>query len=113
MRVGRLGRRDFRRVFAEGQSVADPLAVLYWRPGGPGVRAGVAVARAVRGAVCRNRLRRRWREAIRRAAAGIAPGVDLVVLARSAGCEAAFGELESSLGGLLARAGLCGEWDRA
>jgi ribonuclease P protein component len=95
-------------VFAEGRSVVHPLAVLYWVDGGAGgaSRAAVAVGRRLGNAVQRNRLRRRWREVLRRAAPALRPGVDLVLVARQAGRTAGPSLLESGLRELLSRAGL-------
>jgi len=58
--------------------------IVLWRAHDSSRRAGFAVARQIRGAVQRNRARRRLREAYR-AARDVAPtGVDLVVIGRSA-----------------------------
>jgi ribonuclease P protein component len=58
--------------------------IVLWRPSDRTRRAGFAVGRQIRGAVSRNRARRRLREAYR-AARDVAPAdVDLVVIARPA-----------------------------
>ena len=57
--------------------------IVLWRPTDGARRAGFTVARQIRGAVRRNRVRRRLREAYR-AARDVAPAeVDLVVIGRS------------------------------
>jgi ribonuclease P protein component len=58
--------------------------IILWRTSGRPRRVGFAVGRQIRGAVGRNRARRRLREAYR-AARDVAPaGVDLVVIGRGA-----------------------------
>ena len=58
--------------------------IVLWRASQGPRRAGFAVGRQIRGAVRRNRTRRRLREAYR-AARDVAPaGVDVVVIGRSA-----------------------------
>ncbi len=58
--------------------------IVLWRASQGPRRAGFAVGRQIRGAVRRNRARRRLREAYR-AARDVAPaGVDVVVIGRSA-----------------------------
>jgi ribonuclease P protein component len=57
--------------------------IVLWRASESPRRAGFAVGRQIRGAVKRNRARRRLREAYR-AARDVAPaGVDLVVIGRA------------------------------
>jgi ribonuclease P protein component len=58
--------RDFDAVYRQGRSVATRYLVLYWfdreeDPGEP--RLGLAVPKAVGGAVARNRIKRQLREA--------------------------------------------------
>jgi ribonuclease P protein component len=90
-RSSRLRRRGEFLAVRGGQSyVEGPLAVT-WRPrkkegGAAGMsgtlaRVGITVSSKVGGAVVRNRVKRRLREAIRHELAGL-PAVDLVVVAR-------------------------------
>jgi ribonuclease P protein component len=58
----------------------------------------------VGGAVVRNKVRRRLREILRQMA--IKPGADLVFIARTSASTTSFMTLESSVRGLLKRAGL-------
>jgi ribonuclease P protein component len=78
--------RLFQAVFQQGKRIEQPSFVCLWLPG-DGWQVGVAVSRQVRGAVKRNRIRRRLREAWRRAIGG--PGGARVVLVgrpRALGC---------------------------
>jgi len=69
-------------------------------------RIGFSVSRRVGGAVVRNRVKRRLREVIRRKLARIAPGYDLVIIARPGAADARMETLEQDVEVLLARARL-------
>ncbi|MFZ5586199.1 MAG: ribonuclease P protein component [Thermodesulfobacteriota bacterium] len=70
-----------------------PLLFL-WRPNGLAFsRLGLTVSRRVAGAVGRNLVKRRLREAFRRAGGRLPAGIDLVVVARPGAAETAFAEL--------------------
>lgn len=91
----------------QGRSAAVRLAALYWRPnGGEQRRVATVVGRRVGNAVRRNRVRRRLREALRRNLHLVAPGFDLVVIARGAAARATFAEIEEAIRALLVKAGL-------
>ena len=94
----RLRRRsEFLATRQDGKSFADgPLAASYvsreerpTRPGIPGgvARVGLTVSSKVGGAVTRNRIRRRLREAVRLELARL-PAVDLVLVARASSIDA-------------------------
>lgn len=75
---------------------------MLWQPYEGPRRAGFAVSRQIRGAVRRNRARRRLREAFR-AVRGAAPGgVRLVVIAKRRALDAPFGAISEELRGALA-----------
>ena len=84
---------DFERVRRDGRSYAHPLIVLIvCRAAGetqPASRFGFTAGRSVGSAVRRNRATRLMRAAARALAAGLAPGWDLVLIARApiAGCK--------------------------
>lgn len=103
---------DFQRVLGGERVYAGRTVVAFARPTQEEVtRVGVAVSRRVRGAVDRNRIRRRLREAARRAQAGDSPGTalgrtyDVVLIGRPAVLDAPWGAVESEVGAALARAG--------
>ena len=86
--------------------LVGPVIVAYARPAPSEgrVRVAVAVSRKVRGAVRRNRVRRRLREAARTALLGgdslahdLGIGYDVVVIARPAALDAPFPELVASM----------------
>lgn len=93
------------RVRRLGKSFAHPLLVLYVLPGSQThTRVGVAASHAVGGAVQRNRAKRRLRACMREALPQVAPGWDLVLLARRATLDMPYSELRTALANLLTRA---------
>jgi len=90
-RRNRLSRsRDFDAVYRQGRSASTRFLVLYWFPrqgheveGHEVVpRVGLAVPKAVGGAVARNRVKRQLRETWRELAHRARPGHDYVLVAR-------------------------------
>ena len=80
---------------------------MYVRPNGLTVsRAGVTTPRGVRGAVRRNRWRRRLREALRAAQHDVRGGFDLVLVPRPTTVEVPFTTLRDAVRGLLQQAGV-------
>ncbi|PYM76423.1 MAG: ribonuclease P protein component [Candidatus Rokuibacteriota bacterium] len=68
--TGRFPRRDrlttsteFQALFQRGKRIDRPSMIVLWRETTEPRRAGFAVSRQIRGAVQRNRARRRLREA--------------------------------------------------
>jgi ribonuclease P protein component len=93
-------RKDFDLVFKTGRRAGDRVLGIRMRENGLDVtRSGFICGKAVGNAVERNRVKRRLREAFRRA--GLPPGVDCVVIARAGAAQATFSELEASLQRLL------------
>lgn len=72
---------DFERVYQEGKRHFSPhMTVFYMRRGsGEGLRVGFTVSRALGGAVERNRMKRRLREAIRLRRPVVNLPVDIVI----------------------------------
>ncbi len=73
--------------------------IVLWRASDGRRRVGFAVGRQIRGAVRRNRARRRLREAYRAARDVAPPNVDLVVIGRSASLEASTSTLVDDMRG--------------
>lgn len=90
--------RDFRRVYSRGKSAVNRTLVLYKKPNGLAAnRLGITVASKVGGAVVRNRVRRRIKEAYRTSEQVFLKGFDLVVVARVRAADADYKEIHSAL----------------
>ena len=97
----------FRRLYAKGKSAVSPCLAVYVRKNNLGVtRLGFTVGTKVRKAVRRNKVRRRIREAYRIHEGRMAPGWDIVVVARVKAAFAPYSELERELLRLLDRLGV-------
>jgi len=92
-----LNSRDFRKVREKGKSSQGRLlrlGVLKDSNTKP-ARIGLITSKRVGGAVDRNKTRRRLREMIRAVLPSIAPGLDVVVVAKSPAASASFDELRA------------------
>lgn len=115
--TGQLGRGDrllrsseFGRVSREGQRLVEPAFVLLIAPCPSSCdavrqRLGITVSRRVGSAVVRNRVKRHVREWFRGARSSLRPGVDVVVIGRSAAARLSGREVKGILCGLARRAG--------
>jgi ribonuclease P protein component len=84
---------DFRRTIRQGVRVNGRAFVLFARHGSTGAaRLGLSVSRRVGGAVVRNRIKRRLREAFRQPQ-GVAPQMDLVLVAKPEAASCSQSEL--------------------
>lgn len=97
-------RERFRQVRKEGASYAHPLLVVCClRNESELSRCGFTVSRRIGKAVVRNRARRRIAEAVRLVWHTVAPGWDLVWIARPGVDAAEFAEIQSACAYLLRR----------
>jgi ribonuclease P protein component len=98
---------DFSALQAAARSRADSLLVLrYRRNAVEHTRFGISTGRRLGNAVVRNRVRRRLREVLRRAAPALPSGWDILVVCRPAAALASQAELAAALERVLAAAGL-------
>ena len=119
-----LRRRDFERVYKQGRRYFSAWMTVFYLPrqeeerprtqSASGLRVGFTVARALGGAVQRNRMKRRLREAVRLSSPVIAADVDVVINPKKSLLTAdfaallnevsrAFAAIEQRLGGKLSR----------
>ena len=103
-RIARLLRHaDFERVYNQGKRhFASHMTVFYWRRGegiGPsrGIRLGFTVGRALGGAVDRNRMKRRLREAVRLQESVPDVSVDVVINPKKSLRTTAFANLQNEV----------------
>ena len=83
------------------------LLAVYVRPNrGDQNRLGLTVGTKLGGAVVRNRIRRRMKEAYRRNEGRFASGFDVVIVARGRAVGATYWELNRELMRLISRLGL-------
>ena len=99
-------RRDFAAVYRSGRSYAQGPLALRTRanPATAAPRFGFAVGKRLGGAVVRNRIKRRLREAAR--ASGAEGSTDVIVIARYGAEQASSREIKETLHALLERSGL-------
>lgn len=102
--------QDVQRVRSAGKSYAHPLAVLVTcRNDLDRSRFAVGAGRSLGGAVRRNRAKRRLRSALRLLTPMIAPGWDVLLIARDTTPSAGWPDLHKAVLGLCRRAGLLTE----
>ena len=95
------------RVRRLGKSYAHPLLVLYvFASTEPHTHVGVIASQAVGDAVQRNRAKRRIRACMDQVIPNIAPGWNMIVLARRQVLKAPFNDVRSALDALLNQAGV-------
>lgn len=102
---------DIDRVFQAGRWRRGPgVSVATWHRGDDQpTRAAFVAGRRIGTAVRRNRARRRLREAYRLLAHELAPGADVVLVAREDTAEINFGHLQAAIREALAAEGLLDE----
>ena len=99
-------------MYDQGFRVSGPFFAAFCRarPGPAcetGPRLGLTVPRALGGAVVRNRIKRRLREAFRLRRAELGAKWDIVLNPRRAALDAGFPEIERALGKVIERCNSC------
>lgn len=93
------GRAAIQRLMRAGHAVEDALLVLRYLPSGETQacrRIAVAVSRSHRGAIARNRVRRRIREIYRRGRSRLPETGDFLIIAKGEAFSASYRELEAA-----------------
>lgn len=103
------GPREFAALQGAGTVRSHPLLTArFLRTDLDTTRFGLSTGRKLGGAVIRNRVRRRLREALRVMAPSFQPGWDVLIIARPATAEADHEVLVGALRRLLQRGGVLG-----
>ena len=98
---------DFARVRSQGRCWPSRILVVCKHPNDVGqARVGFSVSRRIGNAVTRNRVRRMLREVVRPLCDVLAPGWDVVVIARHGIVDLPFGAAEAALANQLSAAQL-------
>ncbi len=98
---------EFQRVWDERRAWSHPLVILRARANGlKTCRLGFVAGKSVGKATARNRAKRLLREVMRQRLPRLAPGWDIVLIARGNAAQAQLGEIAAAVEILLRRAGL-------
>lgn len=97
---------DFRRIYAKGFRISGPYFAAFCLDGGDRnarPKAGFTTPRALGGAVIRNRIKRRMREAVRLLLGELGPGWEIVFNPRRSVLGAARDQLEREVKRVIGR----------
>lgn len=98
--------RSFDAVYKRGRSVSDEYMVVTQLPSKyPTLKVGFVVGKKVGKAVCRNKVKRRLREAFRLLLPRLEDYTSYVIVARALSAKADYATLAASLQGLLQKQG--------
>ena len=93
---------DFERVYQQGRRhFSAHMTVFYLRRPDGSLRVGYTVSRALGGAIDRNRMKRRLREAVRLTCSDIKGPFDIVINPKKSLLQADFEELKKEVGRAL------------
>ena len=99
--------RDFRRIYVKGKSWVSPALITYaYKNRCKTVRVGITTSKKTGNAVKRNFVRRRIRALYRTNEACLAPGYDIVVVARSRVIYGRYDQLDRSFLQLMGKLGI-------
>ncbi|MBI2528586.1 MAG: ribonuclease P protein component [Candidatus Rokubacteria bacterium] len=93
---------EFQAVFKQGKRVERAGFVALWHATPGARRAGFTVTRRVRGAVHRNRVRRRLREGYRLQEGALPQGLSVIFVGREGAEAASFAALAAEMGAVIA-----------
>ena len=104
-------KNQYEAVYHSGNYRTGKELVIRILPNGLDIsRYGITVSRHVGKAVVRNRIKRRFREILRKIA--FQPGFDIVIIARASAARADYSEMKKTTEDILFRAGLLmGEYE--
>ena len=104
-------KNQYEAVYHSGNYRAGRELVIRILPNGLDIsRYGITVSRHVGKAVVRNKIKRRFREILRKIT--LQPGFDIVIIARASAAKADYSEMKKTTENILFRAGLLvGEYE--
>jgi len=90
---------DFERVYQQGKRHFSPSMTVFFleRESGEGPRVGLTVGKVLGGAVVRNRIKRRVREAVRKKLTPLSTGVDVVINPKKSAIALEMTKLEAEI----------------
>ncbi|CAG0988831.1 Ribonuclease P protein component [Anaerolineae bacterium] len=101
------GGPEFQRAWDEGKSWSHPLVILRARSNGmPTSRFGFVAGKKLGTVVARNRAKRLMREVLRHRLPQIAPGWDIIMIARGGAQDTTLKEIDTAIEIVLQRAHL-------
>jgi len=92
---------EIQALFQQGKRIERPSLIVLWQEAASPCRVAFAVTRQIRGAVRRNRARRRLREAFRAVRSAAPAQATLVVIAKRGALDEPFAELSAQLADAL------------
>ncbi|MCK8824528.1 ribonuclease P protein component [Fuchsiella alkaliacetigena] len=98
---------QFKRVYEQGNSIANEFVVLYFlKNGGNKRRIGFSISKKIGKAVIRNRIKRIFKEIYRKNKNDLVSGIDLIIIARKGIAGASYKEIKAAVFNLFIRASL-------
>jgi len=98
---------QFNYIYRVGRSNSGNLCVLYFAPSkNKNVKVGISVSHKIGGAIIRNRIKRKIREAIQKFLLEIKKDFNIVIIAKNAITTATYAQIEQEIEFLLKKSSL-------
>ena len=100
-------KKDFSSIYKRGKSIGDRCVVLFYKKNGlPYSRKAFLASKKVGKSVVRNRARRLMRESYRALEERLAPGYDMIFIARKTICDLKCADVKKSIEAALKKSGI-------